>query len=130
MVKIPQKIINQIIEQAKQEAPLEACGYLAGKDNQIIEIFPMTNLDKSPEHFSFDPKEQFKVVKAARQKGLELIAVYHSHPASPARLSKEDVRLAYDAEMVHLIHSLQNQETHAYRVIKGESKKEEIEIIE
>lgn len=128
MIKIPKKIIDAIIAQADREVPLEACGYLAGTENNVLEIFPMENIDKSPEHFSFDPKDQFKVIKTARQKGWRLIAVYHSHPASPARLSKEDIRLAFDEEMVHLIHSLANKESRAYRLIKGEISEEEIKI--
>ena len=129
MLKIHQNIIDAIIKQAKDEAPLEACGYLAGRKGNILEIFPMTNLDKSPEHFSFDPSEQFKVIKAARQKELKLIAVYHSHPASPARLSKEDIRLAYDAEIVYVIHSLFNHETRAYRVNDQQINEELIEVV-
>jgi len=109
--------------------PIEACGYLAGKNGEISESFPMSNIDKSPEHFSFDPKEQFKVIKAARAKGLELIVVYHSHPASPARLSKEDLRLAYDPNTIHLIYSLLNQEIKAFKVVNGDIKEEAIEVL-
>jgi len=128
MIKISQDIIDRIKSHAKKEVPIEACGYLAGKNGEISESFPMSNIDKSPEHFSFDPKEQFKVIKAARAKGLELIVVYHSHPASPARLSKEDLRLAYDPNTIHLIYSLLNQEIKAFKVVNGDIKEEAIEV--
>jgi len=129
MIKISQDIIDRIKSHAKKEVPIEACGYLAGKNGEISESFPMSNIDKSPEHFSFDPKEQFKVFKAARAKGLELIVVYHSHPASPARLSKEDLRLAYDPNTIHLIYSLLNQEIKAFKVVNGDIKEEAIEVL-
>ncbi len=129
MIKISQDIIDRIKSHAKKEVPIEACGYLAGKNGEISESFPMSNIDKSPEHFSFDPKEQFKVIKAARAKGLELIVVYHSHPASPARLSKEDLRLAYDPNTIHLIYSLLNQEIKAFKVVNGDIKEEAIEVL-
>ena len=129
MIKISQDIIDRIKSHAKKEVPIEACGYLAGKNGEISESFPMSIIDKSPEHFSFDPKEQFKVIKAARAKGLELIVVYHSHPASPARLSKEDLRLAYDPNTIHLIYSLLNQEIKAFKVVNGDIKEEAIEVL-
>lgn len=129
MIKIPQNIIDKIAEHAKKEAPLEACGYLGGKDGVVEAVFEMTNIDKSEEHFSFDPKEQFKVVKEARKKGLQLISVYHSHPASPARLSQEDIRLAYDPNIVHIIYSLVSNGAKGFKVIDQKIIPEEIEVI-
>ncbi|PIS28468.1 hypothetical protein COT42_08045 [Candidatus Saganbacteria bacterium CG08_land_8_20_14_0_20_45_16] len=119
MIKIPKKIIEEIAGHARDEAPLEACGYLAGKENEVLELYRMRNIDQSSEHFSFAPKEQFGVVKKVRVMGLELIAVYHSHPATSARLSSEDIRLALDPKTIYVIHSLLNNETKAFKVIEG-----------
>ncbi|MFC1482683.1 M67 family metallopeptidase [Candidatus Margulisiibacteriota bacterium] len=122
-------IVEKIYEQAKKEAPIEACGYGAGNNNEINEIYPMTNVDKSSEHFSFDPKEQFAAVKEARSKGLQLIAVYHSHPASPARLSQEDIKLAYDPNIIWIIASLYEKETiKAFKIVNNEIIEEELTI--
>lgn len=98
-----------IYEQAEEEAPLEACGYLAGKEGVITSHYKMTNVDKSETHFSLDPKEQFQVAKSVRANGSDLIAVYHSHPASPARPSEEDIRLAHDSSIIYVIVSLENE---------------------
>ena len=110
-----------MVDHAKKEAPLEACGYLASKDGIIIASYPLANIDKSNEHFSFDPKEQFMAVKDARVKGLEICVVYHSHPASPARPSQEDIKLAYDPNMSYFIVSLAggNQEVRAFSIKGG-----------
>lgn len=105
-MKILKKVIRQMVEHAKKEAPLEACGYLASKDAMIMASFELTNIDKSNEHFSFDPQEQFAAVKDARARGWEMSAVYHSHPASPARPSPEDIKLAHDPNMGYFIISL------------------------
>jgi len=105
-MKIRKAVLEELINHAKKEAPLEACGYLAAKDGAIAASYAMTNTDKSAEHFSFDPKEQFSAVRDARRKGLEICAVYHSHPDSPARPSEEDIRLAYDRRMLYVIVSL------------------------
>ncbi len=103
MLKIPMAIKEQMLRQAERELPNEACGYLAGRDGAVAEFIPMTNADHNPEHFSFIPEEQFRAVKASRSRGLQLIAVYHSHPSSPARLSDEDLRLLNDPDLVYLI---------------------------
>ncbi len=110
MFKIPETLKQRMIAQSQRELPNEACGYLAGTEQVALEIIPMTNADASPEHFSFLPEEQFRAVKTARAKGLRLNAVYHSHPASPARLSAEDLRLANDPEVVYIIVSLAESE--------------------
>jgi proteasome lid subunit RPN8/RPN11 len=78
----------------------------------------MTNVDHSPEHFSFDPKEQFQAVKRARSLGLELVGVYHSHPATPARMSNEDIRLANDVSLRYLIYSRPDNRIQAFAVTR------------
>ena len=106
LVKIIKSVITEMVNHAKKESPLEACGYLCAARGVVVASYALTNIDKSNEHFSFDPKEQFSVVKDARAKGLEICAVYHSHPASPARPSLEDIKLAHDPNVSYVIVSL------------------------
>ena len=106
---IPDTIKQAMIEHAQSLAPIESCGYLAGKEDVVTDYYPMTNVDNSPEHFSFDPKEQFQAVKKARQEGLSLISVVHSHPETPARLSQEDILLFNDPTPVYIIVSLKDE---------------------
>ncbi|MFT5170500.1 MAG: proteasome lid subunit RPN8/RPN11, partial [Candidatus Marinamargulisbacteria bacterium] len=105
-IEIPKGVMAEMLAHSKRLAPVEACGYLAGSNGAVEKRVEMTNIDDSPEHFSFDPKEQFQVMKQSRQDGNELMAVYHSHPASPARLSREDIRLFNDPHMIYIIVSL------------------------
>jgi Predicted metal-dependent protease of the PAD1/JAB1 superfamily len=121
MLKIPIALQNEMIELARRDSPIETCGYLSGSGEVVKEVIPLTNVDRSAEHFSFDPKEQFQAVKDARAKGYELIAVYHSHPASPARLSAEDLRLANDPRIVYIIVSLQNPDQPVLKAFKVNS---------
>ena len=125
MIHIPRHIIEGIIEQARGELPDEACGLLLGSGNEAVRRFPMTNIDHSPEHFCFDPREQFQALREARNEGLRIIANYHSHPATPARPSPEDVRLALDPDMVYIIVSLLDKENpalKAFRIREGHSE--------
>ena len=103
---ITQDAIERIIAHAEREAPIEACGYLAGTDDWITTFYELKNIDGREDHFSFDPQEQFAVHKKARQAGLRIIGVYHSHPITPARPSAEDIALAYDPASLYIIVSL------------------------
>jgi len=109
-LEIPNNIFEQMLAQAKAEAPVEACGILAGKDGEVERLYEMTNSDKSSDHFMMTPEEQFKVVKNIRSDGLEMLAIYHSHPETPARPSAEDIRLALTPDVIYVIVSLQNTE--------------------
>ena len=129
MTTLPGSILEEIRQQAMAEMPNECCGYLAGtRDGDTVTVhrrFPMTNVDASPEHFSFDPAEQFAAVKAARADGLELVANYHSHPETPARMSAEDIRLANDTSIVYFIYSVADENLKAFTVDENRRVSEE-----
>ena len=105
-LRIPKDIYEQIIVQARAEAPIEACGVLAGIDDKVEKIYEMTNADASADHFMMTPEEQFAAIKDMRSAGLKMLAIYHSHPESPARPSQEDIRLALTPDVVYVIVSL------------------------
>lgn len=131
-MKIPWSIVEDIFVQGSTEAPVEACGYLAGKDGTVTKRIPLRNVDASSDHFSLDPKEQFAAVRQARSEGLALLAVYHTHPETPARPSEEDIRLAYDPAIVYVIASLVPgaRNIRAFRIAKGQVSEEELIIEE
>ncbi len=122
-LKIPDNIFKQMIQQAKVEAPIEACGILAGRDGQVERLYKMTNFDQSSGHFMMLPEEQFKVVKDIRAAGLEMLAIYHSHPETPARPSGEDIRLAITPDVIYVIVSLQKTDKHNVRGFTIENSK-------
>lgn len=133
-MKIPRKLYDRILMHAKKDLPNEACGYLAGQDDVVKAVYPVKNIDESREHFSFEPKEQFAAVKDMRAKGLVPVAVYHSHPETPARPSKEDIRLAYDTHVSYVIISLagDSPDVKSFKIDKNREnrvEKEEIKIL-
>lgn len=113
---IPQQIYARLVAHALAAAPVEACGILSGRDGVVETFHPMTNADNSSDHFMMVPKEQFAVAKAIRAAGQQMLAIYHSHPASPARPSTEDIRLAATPDVLYVILSLQERQV---PVIKG-----------
>ncbi len=130
-INIKEQVLERIVAHAEKEAPIEACGYLAGKNGVITKHYELTNVDQSPEHFSFDPEEQFNVLKQVRNEGLEIMANYHSHPATPARPSQEDIRLAYDPAISYFIVSLAgNPKIRSFKIKNGVVTQQKIEVIE
>lgn len=117
---IPREIAEQLETAAKAGAPIEVCGLLAGNDGRVVRYLPMTNADQSPDHFAMVPEEQFAAAKEMRSESIQLLAVWHSHPASPAQMSEEDLRLAYTPDVLYTITSLtasKDESIRAYEVI-------------
>lgn len=131
-MKIKKEVFNKILEQARRDVPNESCGYLFGKGDTITESYEMTNADHSPEHFSFIPREQFAAINYARKHGLQVLANWHSHPASPSRPSQEDIRLAYDSQIAYFILSLAAEEPvlNAFHIENGISEKLTLDTID
>ena len=86
------------------QAPLEACGLLAGKQDTVEVVLRVHNAEQSPEKFRMDPQEQYNAFMWIESKGLELVGIFHSHPAGPEIASITDIEeSAYD--VIHVIWS-------------------------
>lgn len=136
VIKLPKTEYLRIVEGAKSAYPNEGCGLIAGTDEgnvrSIGKVYVLQNTDRSPEHFSLDPREQLAAVKDMRENGWRPLGNWHSHPTTPSRPSEEDKRLAFDKNASYLILSLAGEEPvlNAFHIENGESQKEIIEIIE
>ena len=49
-LEIPTEIFQQMLTQARELAPIEACGILAGRNGRIEKLYKMTNVDNSNNH--------------------------------------------------------------------------------
>ena len=123
---------DRIIAHCLREAPNEACGILAGSGGKVERVYEMTNAEASPETFLMDPKEQLKVVKDMRSLRIEMVAIYHSHVASPARPSSHDIDLALYPDASYLIVSLQDKSNpgiRSFKIQNGKVLEEEVKIV-
>jgi proteasome lid subunit RPN8/RPN11 len=135
-VRLKQADFDKIVAHARAGLPNEACGLIAGRvdgETKVVEkVYLLSNPDNTPAHFSVDPKEQLAAVKDMRAQGLEPLGNLHSHPATPARPSAEDIKLAYDPRASYLIVSLAEEKPvlKAFAVANGEAAPESLEIID
>lgn len=136
MIKLSKSDYEKIVAHAKSEAPVEACGLIAGElsgDDKIVKkVYILTNVDHAEEHFTLDPKEQLFAVKDMRSNGLTPLGNWHSHPVSPSRPSDEDKRLAYDSSASYLILSLMDEEPvlNSFHIEGDKAEKEELVIVQ
>ncbi len=96
-----------IIAHARAQAPWEACGILAGAGGRVRRTFHLRNTSGTPlTNYLADPEQQLRAFQDAELQGLELLAIYHSHPGSPACPSETDIAMAYYPAARHVIVSL------------------------
>jgi proteasome lid subunit RPN8/RPN11 len=104
---IPLSIYKKMELQVAKEAPLEACGMLggrrSGKTLQVERLYAARNQLSSPNQYQIDPVDQLQAFNQIEKSGLELVAIYHSHPAGPGYPSPLDVSRAYYPDAVQLI---------------------------
>jgi len=87
--------LEKILQHARDARPNEACGILGGTNNRIERVFKIRNVDASPVSYALDSEEQMSVMRTLEREGLDLVAVYHSHPSSPAYPSQIDIERAF-----------------------------------
>ena len=95
MLRIPKKIMDEMILHAIDDLPNEACGQVNGKNNKPLTVNRVKNVAASPYRYSMDPLTMLKLEQAREKTGEDLFAIYHSHVASEAYPSPTDIRQAF-----------------------------------
>jgi [CysO sulfur-carrier protein]-S-L-cysteine hydrolase len=128
VMMIPGNVMKQILAQARRDVPIETCGYLIGMDGYITQCIPIRNDDQAEDHFTFDAEEQLAAIECAEREGLDIIALYHSHPKGDAWPSAEDVKLAFDPLILYVIIGLTGtqESVRAFHIIGGKIEEEPI----
>jgi proteasome lid subunit RPN8/RPN11 len=105
---------------------------LAGRDGVITRAFVATNAAANPvTRYEIAPKELFRLMREIRAAGLELLGIYHSHPASENQPSARDIELAYYPDAAFFIVSPRigaARPVRAFQIRDGRVAELEIEI--
>lgn len=129
MLTLPAAFVEEMIAHAREDAPNECCGIIAGRDGRATKLFRANNAEASPYRYSVDPQDLFRIYRECEENGWDFLAIYHSHTASEAYPSPTDVRLAFWPEAYYVLVSLEKPETpavRAFRIIEGAVAEEEI----
>jgi proteasome lid subunit RPN8/RPN11 len=95
-LKLPAELVRGIEAHGVETYPYECCGALLGRDaegeREVVALFALSNRrDDSPRNrFEITPEDVLLAERTARDKKVDLIGWYHSHPNAPARPSEFD----------------------------------------
>lgn len=131
-IKITSAVKQAMEQQALASRPFECCGLLSGKGELITTTHPLRNeAEKAETRYFASPEDLFAAMKQIREKGEEMIGIYHSHPRSSAYPSVSDVEMAFYPEAIYFIMSLEPElELRAFRITEAYTREVQIVIIE
>jgi [CysO sulfur-carrier protein]-S-L-cysteine hydrolase len=130
-VRLSRGQFEQILAQARSEAPHECCGLLLGRGEAVEEVFPGRNVDETPRtRYVMDPRDQLRAFRLMDERGWDLVGIYHSHPETEAYPSETDKSRALYPEARYVIVSLQepsNPQVRAFRLLDGAGGKKRVD---
>jgi len=139
VLRIARSHVDEMIKHAREDHPDEACGVITGPEgsDEPVRLVRMTNAERSPTFFRFDPEEQLRLANELFEQDHEIVVVYHSHTATEAYPSRTDISYAAEPQAHYVLVSTAESgreegpvEVRSYRIIDGEVTEEEIEIRE
>ena len=105
-IRLLREHLDAMIAHAREVAPAECCGLIGGLPRQNSRsIYRLRNVTANPVlGYEAAPEDLFAAQRQMRERGEEMLAIYHSHPrsADPSP-SETDVRLAYYPSATYLI---------------------------
>ena len=118
MITVSEQLLGEIREHGVRDYPYECCGLLLGRfadEGKIVqETYPISNArEKSAKRsrFLIEPHELMRGERYARERDLEVVGFYHSHPDSPARPSQYDLEHAWPTYSYIIVKTLAEQAT-------------------
>jgi proteasome lid subunit RPN8/RPN11 len=101
MLKLSESIYNAMRTHGEETYPHECCGVLLGRSsdgvNDVEEAARAgnTRTDSAHNRYSIAPQELVRIQRQGRERGLDIVGFYHSHPDHPAQWSKTDFAEAH-----------------------------------
>jgi [CysO sulfur-carrier protein]-S-L-cysteine hydrolase len=102
-VRIARSLLDQIVAQAREEAPNECCGIVASRDGQAVTLYKLRNAAASPLRYEIDSHDLFRASESIEDAGLEIGIIYHSHTRTAPEPSETDINLANYPDAIYLI---------------------------
>ena len=140
-MRISERHIDAIHKHLRRELPREGWGIVAGSQDELQRVYPMSNVAAGEVRYACDPAELYNTLKEIEAQDLEMRCIYHSHPPAGAYFSETDLGeawiAAWDAPaypgICYLVVGFQGgtepQEMKSFRVENGKAVEEAVEII-
>ena len=98
MIEIEGQPWRDMVRHAESTYPNECCGAMLGRTvdgkKQVTEAVPLENAFRGEqgERYELRPEDLLNADRAARERGLDLIGIFHSHPDCDAYFSETDLK--------------------------------------
>ena len=116
MITVGEYLLDEIREHGVRDYPYECCGLLLGRfaeEGKIVqETYPISNAREESakrNRFLIQPEELMRGERYARERDLEVVGFYHSHPDSPAVPSQYDLEHAWPAYSYIIVSTSEGQ---------------------
>jgi [CysO sulfur-carrier protein]-S-L-cysteine hydrolase len=109
-VRIARPLYDELVAHARDDAPNECCGMVAARDGEAVAVHRAVNAAASPLRYEIEPRQQYEILTAIEDAGLELGAIYHSHTRSEPLPSQTDVNLAFYPDALYVIVGVKDPE--------------------
>jgi proteasome lid subunit RPN8/RPN11 len=133
VLQLSRLAVQQLIAQAYDCYPLEACGLLAGPagGDRAVAFYPCRNDAASARLYTIDAHDHLRAERDADDHGWEIVGVVHSHTHSEPYPSPTDVAQAPDPAWHYVIVSLKREspEVRSYRIVDGSIDEEPIAVV-
>lgn len=126
-MRLSEALRTQLLRHAAEQLPLEACGLLGGSQGSARLFIPCRNAEQSPVRYAIAPEEILQALRQFESEGLELLAVFHSHPIGDAYPSPTDVQFAAYPQVLYLIAAQRGEQLRAFRIVQGQITEEPLE---
>jgi proteasome lid subunit RPN8/RPN11 len=123
MLKLNEQTFNAIRRHGEETYPHECCGVLLGRSvNSVNEVEDAvragnTRTDSAHNRYHIAPQELVRIQRQGRERGLDIVGFYHSHPDHPAQWSRTDFAEAHWLGCSYVITSVQKgvaQDTNSF----------------
>lgn len=127
MLRVPPECLKQTLAHLRAVLPHEGVGLWVGRLGQVMQVWPLKNTHELPEQrYQADPQTLIELLRKVESEGLELVAIYHSHPNGPAWPSETDRAQAF-WRVPYAIFAMPGGELRAYWLPQGEEVAVQIE---
>jgi [CysO sulfur-carrier protein]-S-L-cysteine hydrolase len=131
---IPRSVLADMLAHLRAALPAEGCGLLAGTVTdgvgRVALHLPLVNAMNSPTEYESDPRGMFAAHKAMRAAGVDVLAVYHSHPTSPPVPSRTDRERNYSEFVMNIIVGMRDELVRGWWLTATDMREGEWEIVE
>jgi proteasome lid subunit RPN8/RPN11 len=116
---VTKDVAAKLISIVQSRYPNEACGLLAGQDHHLTEAIEVYNsVESGSPLFYLEPKEMIRSIQSIREKGLQWMGVFHSHPNGSIQPSRTDIENWHYPNLLYCIAAVESYENIPFKIYR------------